>query len=81
MDGGAWFDEWFDIENHGVSIKREGAWDFVGALHFLSDPEQLGQQTWLNVDFGSAPPRALLWLLGSLAETRARAIHIGGVRS
>jgi hypothetical protein len=63
----AWFDRWFDIE--GLNTLADSEFDNV--LHSVSfEPDHF------SIDFGTAPPAALLELLHLLTESSADSVRI-----
>ena len=68
-----WFEKWFDGE-----VSREAGSDYLfGVAHFLSDPEQRGNETSFTIDLGSAPVTAFEELLDTIAALGASRVRIG----
>lgn len=67
-----WYRTWFDEEDHN-NLNDEGCY---GVVHFLSDPKQVGGDTLLVADLGSAPIMAFDQLLVTLVGYQPGRIEI-----
>ena len=67
-----WFYQWFDPEDRN-SLNPEG---FYGVVHYMSDPEVVGDRATLVIDLGTAPIEAFTALLHALVAMRPARIEI-----
>jgi hypothetical protein len=68
-----WFWRWFRKDEDGDGDS------FLGAVHFLSDPEASGEKVAFEVDLGSAPVEAFEELLDAVASLGVKQCEVGQV--
>ena len=68
----SWFLRWFDPEDTN-EIGNDG---LAGVVHYMSEPQRVGDKLHLTLDLGSAPPEALEQLLELLARQGAVAASV-----
>jgi hypothetical protein len=67
-----WFMDWFDPKD----ANRQNDEGLFGVVHFASDPREDGGMVVVELDLGSAPPKALEDLLARIAAAGARDIRL-----
>ncbi|MCC6511940.1 MAG: hypothetical protein IT423_22775 [Pirellulaceae bacterium] len=72
--------DWTPIRNWFIGWFQENdpdAYELLGGVHFLSDPERGGEYTQVSIDLGTAPVESFEELLDAIGQMGATSVQIG----